>query len=378
MRSRPLVLALLALCPAGLAQETAEPVRLGAVFSLSGSQSSLDGPSWNGARLAAKEIGERGGVLRRPLELALVDGRSDAAVLRDATRREVTEGRPVALLGLSDTDAVLAAAAASEGLPFLTSGATSPRLPAQVPDVLFLACFGDNVQAAAAAEFAWDRLEARTAAILSDPGSEYSRLLAGYLGIRFTGLGGRVVATAELGQAAAAVTALAPAPDVVFLSSEPSGAGQVVEALREAGYAGPIVGGDGLDTPLLVEQAGDASNRVWFTTHAFLEPATAAGSVREFLEAYRAEYGEAPADAFAALGYDAVHLLADAIGRAGSTEPAAILRALAATDGFRGVTGTIRYDAGARIPRKTVSIVAIEGGRRSLAAQWDPREVPPP
>jgi len=54
------------------------------------------------------------------------------------------------MMGLSDTDMVLAAAPLAEeaGIPFVTSGATSPRL-AEMYEVLFLACFGDNVQAEA-------------------------------------------------------------------------------------------------------------------------------------------------------------------------------------------------------------------------------------
>jgi branched-chain amino acid transport system substrate-binding protein len=50
---------------------------------------------------------------------------------------------------------------------FLTSGATSPELPGAVPGFLFLACFGDNAQASAAAEWACQDRSARTVSILS-------------------------------------------------------------------------------------------------------------------------------------------------------------------------------------------------------------------
>jgi branched-chain amino acid transport system substrate-binding protein len=89
---------------------------------------------------------------------------------------------------------VLAAApvAARSRRLFLTSGATSPLLPQQVPDYLYLARFSDNVQAAAAAETAWDELDARTAAVLYAADNTYTDLLQGYFRDRLTGLGGTV------------------------------------------------------------------------------------------------------------------------------------------------------------------------------------------
>ena len=89
---------------------------------------------------------------------------------------------------------VLAAApmAAAGNRLFLTSGATSPQLPGQVPEYLFLACFGDNVQAAAAAETAWKDLNARTIAVLYVADNTYTDLLQAYFRSRFTELEGIV------------------------------------------------------------------------------------------------------------------------------------------------------------------------------------------
>ena len=104
-----------------------------------------------------------------------------------------------AIVGLSDTDQVLAAApiAARAGVPFVTSGATSPRLTREVPNWLFLACFGDNAQAAASAQYATDQLGARTAAVVYDRDLDYTRLLARYFERSFRAQGGQVVATAD-------------------------------------------------------------------------------------------------------------------------------------------------------------------------------------
>ena len=65
--------------------ETTHPVKLGAVYNLSGGQASLDQPSWNGAQLAAAQINAAGGLLDRPLSLLVADGKTDTTVLAAAS-----------------------------------------------------------------------------------------------------------------------------------------------------------------------------------------------------------------------------------------------------------------------------------------------------
>ena len=191
------------------ARSTPPPVRIGAIYNLTGDQSALDVPSLDGARLAVDRINARGGLMGRRVELLERDGQTNEADVKRAAANLVASGCS-AIIGLSDTDQVLAAApiAASAGVPFVTSGATSPRLTKQVPNWLFLACFGDNAQAAASAQFATDQLGARTAAIIYDKDMDYTRLLAKYFERSFRAQGGEVVATAEYAQPAQAVRRL--------------------------------------------------------------------------------------------------------------------------------------------------------------------------
>jgi branched-chain amino acid transport system substrate-binding protein len=152
-----LLVAVLGACGPG----AGEPVSLGAIYDLSGAQGELDRPSSRGALLAVKEANRSGGVLGRPVRMVPEDGQSQPPIAAARTAKLLRDfPRTAALFGLSDTDMVLAAApvAAAQGRVFLTSGATSPRLPAEVPEFLYLACFGDNVQAAAAAEWAYGEL----------------------------------------------------------------------------------------------------------------------------------------------------------------------------------------------------------------------------
>ncbi len=100
--------------------------------------------------------------------------------------------------------------------------------------------------------------------------------------------------------------------------------------------------------------------RIVFSTHALLDERSS--STGEFARAYRAEYGYPPENAFSALGYDTVNLLADAINRADSDDPKAILETLENTSGFKGVTGEISYQSGGRIPNKGVTMVLLTDG----------------
>ena len=112
---------------------------------------------------------------------------------------------------------------------------------------------------------------------------------------------------------------------------------------RELGITAPFLGGDGWDSPKLLEIAGaEALNGTFFTNHYSIEDASPAS--KSFVDAFKKEYGQNP-DAVAVLAYDAVYVMVDAIKRAGSTEPAKIREALAATKDFAGAAGTLTLNA---------------------------------
>jgi branched-chain amino acid transport system substrate-binding protein len=356
------------------------PIVIGTLYNLSGDQAGLDLPSYRGAMLAAEQLNRNGGVLGKKLLLNLLDGTSDPAVLKQKTLQQMQlNPDTAAFLGLSDTDMVLPAAqaAAASHRVFLTSGATSPKLPAQVPEYLFLACFGDNVQAAAAAEFAYRHKKARSVAVVYNAGETYTSLLQAYFVTRFQQLGGQIVSVQGYGRAdlPAAIEQL-PQADAVFFAAMPQDVLRGVRLLRKAGFTVPIIGGDGYDSET-IWQGQTAISEVFYTTHAYLEAGNPDPQVQAFRSAYLGAYGYEP-DAFAALGYDAVNLLAQAINAAQSVEPAAILKAMAAIKDFAGITGNISYGNGSRIPQKSVTILEVQGGTPGLVMQLLPEQIPAP
>jgi branched-chain amino acid transport system substrate-binding protein len=383
-----LVIAILATACGGKAPGGANaPIKIGVIYNVTGGQASLDVPSNNGAKLAAKEINAAGGVLGRPIEIVFYDGKSDATVIGNAATQLAESDKVVAMMGFSDSDMTLAAApiAAKAGITFVTSGATSPKLPDQVPDYLFLACFGDNVQAAAGAEYAFNTLKYKTVYLLTDQGSEYTKLLSKYFKERYTELGGQVVLedSYQTGDKdfSAQITKLKGAstqPDFLYIAAQPDDVGTAVKQFRDSGIDKAIMGGDGYDTPLLVQIPGKGATNVYFTTHSLMDKDVGTEAVKKFINAYTAEYKTAPENAFAGLGYDTMKLLADAISRAKSTDPKAIRDALAATKDLPGVTGQLSYLPGIRVPQKGVSMILVKDQKLTLAAEVVPEKIPAP
>ncbi|MCV0424727.1 MAG: ABC transporter substrate-binding protein [Roseibium sp.] len=289
---------------------------------------------------------------------------------------------PVALFGLSESSLALVAGKESEKANrlFLTSGATSPKLTSEVPIHLFLACFGDNVQAATAAEYAFGTLSARSVSVLYDDGHTYTNLLQGYFSEAFGNLGGEIASLVPFQGPENFAEAIGKVKDadVLFLAAEtPQGALGMVTELRANGFSQPIIGGDGYDGENVWQQNPDISD-VYYTTHAYFGPSVKTGPAAVFSKQYAEAYQGQRPNGFAGLGYDAVGLLASAIERAGSTDPDAVLLALSNTKSYAGVTGTISYLNGDHVPVKTVTLMKITSGEPVFVEKIFPETVPKP
>jgi branched-chain amino acid transport system substrate-binding protein len=240
------------------------------------------------------------------------------------------------------------------------------------------------VQAAVGAEFGASKF-GKSAYLLWDKGVEYTTLLADYYKKRFTEAGGTIVLEDQYDDKATdfsaqitKIKALPKQPDFYFISAMPYNVGPVVKQFRDAGLTGPIIGGDGYDTPDIISVAGAASDNVYFTTHALMDAQGGTEPIKKFIAAYNKEYGHDPENAFAALGYDTMYLIADAIKRAGSTDAAAILKAIQDTKDFPGITGKISYPNGTHVPQKGVTVIDIQGQKFTLGAEMVPEKVPAP
>ena len=374
------------LMTAGSAGALADSIKIGAPFNVTGALSSLDAPALNGAKLKAKEINDAGGIDGKQIELVVYDTKTDPTVIASVASQLLNSDKVPVAMGFTDSDSALALGPIFQqaGVPFVTPGATSPKLPDQVGTDMFLACFGDNVQAASGAEFVLGKLNGKKVYLLRDNSAEYTTLLAKYFDEAFTKGGGAIIARDDYKSGDKSFTAqitklkaLSDKPDVLYVAAMPDDIGLVVKQMRQAGVTQPIVGGDGYDTPLLIQVGGAASNDVYYSTHAYMAT-DSTDAIKKFYTDYKAAYGTDPENAFAALGYDTVGLIADAIKRAGSADPAKIRDALAATKDYPGITGSISYPADSRVPQKTVTMIGVKDQKLTLAAEVTPSFIPAP
>ena len=369
------------------ASRPSEPLKIGAAFDLSEDVSSLDAPAARGAILAVEEINASGGLLGSPVKLILKNPGYDMDKTTQMADELLQEGAS-GVVGFSDSQSVQAFELPLQetASPFITVGASSPKLPGQLNSgqSLFLACFGSNAQAALAAEYAVPSFGSK-AVVIYDNGEDDPKLLVRYFKKRFEELGGQIQGSYYYLGKNPTITKLIRLlkeskvkPDFIYLAAKPENSASIVIQLRSAGIKEPIIGNDGLDTSDISHGSPSLIGNVSYTTHAFISRANESQKVRKFIDAYNKKYGIDPENAFPALGYDSVNLLAEAFKRAGNSDPQNLTNALENIDKFDGITGEVSYGARTRIPKKPVSLITVVDGEPKLVKSAVPEKVPMP
>lgn len=341
-----------------------EPLRVGVFLDLSGLTASFGRSVLQGVKLAAAEINNHQIANGRRVELIIEDdlGRPDEAAR--VVQRLVDQKKVHALLGEVASSNTLAAAPIAQHakVPLITS-ATHPAVT-QVGDYIFRTSYIDLFQGQALAQFAIRTLNAKRVALLVDASSDYSKSLATAFEKSLISEGGRIVSKQSYAQgdkdfAAQLVAIRSYKPDVVFVPGYYNEAGPIAKQAKQIGLNKPLIGGDGWESEQLWHLGGSALNGSYITSHyAFDDPAPAN---KEFVASYKARYEGLEPDALAALGYDALKLIADAVKRAGTTDGPAMREALAGTKSFEGVTGRITMDENRNASRAV--ILKLQNGK---------------
>jgi branched-chain amino acid transport system substrate-binding protein len=130
-------------------------------------------------------------------------------------------------------------------------------------------------------------------------------------------------------------------PEVIYVPGYYGEVGVISNQAKQLGIKAPLLGGDGWDAPQLWQLGGASLNGNYISNHYSVDDPSPA--IQKFVADYKARYNILP-DALAALGYDSMKVLADAIKRAGTTENFKLRDAIAQTRDFPGVTGKITID----------------------------------
>ena len=374
---------LLALGAAACAAPSGEPIKIGYLATLTG-----DGSTWgqherDGALLAVKELNEAGGVLGRPLELVYYDvrGRQEDAI--QAARRLVHEDKVVAMGGTNYSGLNIATAPIVNAgqVPQIGTATTNPAVTVDpktntVRPYSFRMTYTDPYQGKVMADYLINKLGIKSAAVITDVGSDYSEGLKEFFTARFTELkgdlkgvwgfrGGDVDFRAQLTEMKA-TGAEAVALPILYKEM-----GLIMKQAAELDWKPLFIGGDGF-SPSMHEIAGDAmEGSYWVYSMNLNTP-----EVKGLMARFQKEYGK-PADepSNVAYAYDLVTLIADAIKRAGRAEGPAIKDALENTKDLQLVHFKMTVDKETHNPlNKPAAMMIWKGEGLNFLEMWAPQD----
>lgn len=332
----------------GTAGPVGDTIRVGVYGDTTGATSSFGVSTKNGIQLAFDEINAAGGVNGKKFEMIFEDDQGSPEKAKTVISKLINQDKVVAVLGeVASSNSLAAAPVAQEGkIPMITPSSTNPKVT-EVGDYISRVCFIDPFQGSVMAKFAINTLNAKTAAILGDNSSDYSKGLTQFFEQEFVKLGGKVITKQTYAQKdqdfKAQLTQMRDQkPDVIYIPGYYGEVAIIARQARELGMNQPLLGGDGWDSPELFKLGGEALRDSYISNHYSAD--NPAPEIQNFVKSYTAKFGAAP-DSLAALAYDAAKVLADAIKRAGGTDSVKLKDAINATKGLAGVTGSITLDA---------------------------------
>jgi len=320
----------------------------------------------NGVLMAADEINQAGGINGHKIDIVIEDDKGSPEEAALLTGKLIARYQVIAIIAAGASGNSLAAApkAQTAHVPLIAPSSTNPAVT-QAGDYIFRACFMDAFQGEVMAKFAVKTLKAKRAAIMLDFNSPYSRGLTEFFEFSFAKLDGQIVVKQSYSQGDAnfrgQLSAIKAAnPDVIYIPGYYGDVAIIARQARQLGLTVPLLGADGWDAPELWELGGDALNGSYISNHYSADDPSE--TIQKFAHGYRQRYGNLTPDAHAALAYDALRFLAEAIQKAGTTEGPKLRDALAETKDFAGVTGIISMDRDRNAVKPAV-VLKLEDGR---------------
>ena len=333
-------------------------------------------PVRNAVMLYFDQLNAAGGINGKKVVVKEYDDKGDGVEAVNAYNLAKENGI-TAVVGSVLTGATIALADATyeDNMPQITASATATGVTVmedtgEVRTNVFRACFIDPFQGQKMADYAVEKLGAKTAAIFYETGSDYSEGLKNAFVVEAERMGLEIVdseafATGDKDFKAQMTNIASKNPDVVFCPIYYGEAGLAVQAARQAGCTSTFLGGDGFGSVKDYASADELEGTVYCSGYA---PGTedVAQFEKDYCETFDVE--EVP-NMFAPLAYDASMIMAyglkaaeDAGLTAGTDEyKQAVIDAIKTMDGVKGITGTYSFDSDNN-PIKSVAIIELTGG----------------
>ncbi len=342
---------------------SSDKIIIGGIAPLTGGAAQYGNAVNNGVLLAVKEINEAGGILGKQIEYIVEDDKGDATESLNAYNKLMNDGM-VALVGAVTSKPTIAVAqkAAQDNLPMITASATAAAVTEQGENV-FRTCFIDPFQGQLMANYAFERLGAKTAAVMYDNTDDYSQGVAEAFKEEAEKLGITITAYESFVSSAddfnAQLTKIKEGnPDVIMAPSYYEAAAKIITQARNLGIESKMIGPDGWDGLLeQVKENQEVLNDSFYCSQYSAESENP--DLQAFIKNYRETY-KINENMFAVLGYDSMKIMAAAIEAAGSTDSDAVIKALAATNHV-GLTGTTTFDENRNPVREAFIIELVDG-----------------
>ena len=336
------------------------PLKVGVILPMTGGTATYGEEPWNGILLAEEDLKKQG----VEWKLILRDEKSTKAEAGNQAKLLIDSERVDVLLGsvASSNTMQIAVEARESGVPFITPASTNDRVTIDGGPFVSRICFKDSFQGPVLAEFALSKGWKKSVAVV-DKAQAYSVGLAENFDKAMKAGGGTVdyvyYSSDDTDFANTVLNVAAFKPQVIFISGYYPQAGPMIKQGKEAWKGVPVIGGDGLDSPDFISLLGDTNADIYCTTHFAADAPDPL--VQSFAERYEKRFGKKPG-AMAALGYDVLMVLHDAVKRCPDPhKPDLLAKAIRETKGVKCVTGTIDLTTPDRTPLKDLVIVKVEG-----------------
>jgi ABC-type branched-subunit amino acid transport system substrate-binding protein len=351
--------------PAALAHHSqAGTIKLGFFGPLSAGSAAAGQDMLNAMKLAVNAANKAGGVLGEQITIDAQDDQCTAQLSVTAAQKLVTDG-VIGVVGGYCSGATIPASTIYHraGIPIITPAATNPRLTAQGFNDVFRTIGRDDFQGVFAAKL-FNSLHAKSVAIVHD-NTTYAKGLATYtqaaLQKNFPSI--KVVFFDAITPGSKDFTGILTKikslkPDATYFTGYYADGGLFVKQFEQLGVGGQIMAGDGNNDPTFIKLAGKAAEKTIITGAPIPQFVPSAAG---FVKQYTAAYGTGPG-AYSAYTYDATNVMLHAITVAKTTDAAALVKAVAATKNFAGVTGPITFTAsGDRLQIQYIAMTVKNG-----------------
>ena len=348
------------------AKASGDSITIGTVTTNSGTAAAYGEAEVKGFELAVSEINAKGGINGKKVKLESMDDKGDATEASNAYNKLAGDNNVLAVAGptISATTAAVAPLADQSKLVTIAPAATSDSI--ETGNYLFRTCFKDSYQGEVAARFAAENLKVKKVAVLYGTGDPYSSGVGEAFAKAAEKLGLEVVdkessSSADDTEYSAQLQKIqASGAELLYAPYYYSVAGPyIIPQARSVGFEGYVMGPAGYDG---LKLTGDKSqyNKTYYTTHYSADDNTNT-KVQDFIKSYKSKNNAEP-NTFAALGYDTIYMIKQAIEKAGENATREDVRNAVAGMTFDGVTGKFTMDKSGS-PTKSVTVLEMKDGK---------------